>query len=349
MNIRECLELKLLINNHVLLDEKTAKLLYLIREKGSILKASRILGISYSTAWDMLDRLEKLVGREIIVRKKGVKGGAVLTDTGIDLLGKYMDAYQRIMHRTFKIDLEEHGEEKYIVYAGSHDVLLTHLLGYMSREKYYVDINWIGSLKGLSSIILGETDLAGIHLYDPDTGEYNIPLIKKYGTGSGLVLIRGWFRSIGFGLKNEMSIDEVFEEIVDGGLRIVNRNKGSGTRILFEHLLEKYAARNKLDLRKVRENIEGYGYEVSTHDMVAEAIASGRADTGLLAGYVAVKYGLKYIHVCWERFDLVTTLDRFRGKLSVLKEILSSREFRGLVEGLEWYRVGDDFGKIFYF
>lgn len=346
VEVREYLELKLLKNGEVIVDEAAAKLLYLIDRYGSIISASKALNISYSSAWNAIGRIERITGLRIIERRRGAGGGAVLTDISKALLEKYVEAYQRIFHRPFTVEKETMAVSEVTVYAGSHDVMVNHLLGLLRRRNYSIEEYWIGSLKGLSSVLLGEADLAGIHILDRETGEYNIPLIKRYRPGTDIVLIRGWMRSIGFASHERMGLDEVMERLVDGELRLVNRNKGSGTRRLLEYLIEEQAWRCEAHPDELRKKIKGYEYEVSTHNEVAEALASGKADVGLTIGCVAEAYKLNYMHLRWENFDLVTRRELLNTRLSELRDTLRSSEFTGLIEKSEWYRTPEDIGVI---
>ncbi len=345
-SIKECLELKLLLGNEVVLDESTAKLLLLIDKYGSILSASKALGISYSSAWDAISRVERIIGSRVIERKRGARGGAVLTSVGKSLLEKYMEAYQRIFHKPFTFEEKPIPTIESIIYAGSHDIVLNHLLGLLGRQGYLVEHHWIGSLKGLSAVILGEADLAGIHVFDPETQEYNVPIVKQYGLGTEIVLIRGWQRSIGFALRAEMSLDEVIEGLISGRLRFINRNKGSGTRRLFEYFLRNIAREKNIDVNELRRRIKGYDNEVCTHNEVVEAIASGKADVGLVIGYLADTYKLHYIHFYWEYFDIVTQRDLLENKLSRLTDIMRSSGFREFINNMKWYQTPRGIGEI---
>jgi putative molybdopterin biosynthesis protein len=350
-DLREFLELKILLNNHVVLDELSAKLLYLIDKTGSILSASRLLGLSYSSAWDTISRIESILGRKIIERKRGARGGAKLSGYGRKLLDKYMHAYKKYFHREFSVEISTTKEYSTIYfYAGSHDIFVNHLLGLLSDKGYSISIEWMGSLKGLSALILGETDLTGIHILDPDTGEYNTPLLRKYASSARLAMIRGWFRSIGFISRRKLGVEDIINGLLNGELRLINRNEGSGTRQLLEYILEKEARKRSLNIEYARRIIRGYDNIVYTHIEVAEKISRGEADVGIAIKWVANAYKLHFNHLKWERFDIVTRIDKINTSfIRNLLDIIKSNDFIRKIKESPGYKVTNDLGEIIIF
>lgn len=346
------MELKLVMNDNVVLDELSAKLLFLIDRFGSILSASRALGLSYSSAWDILSRVENAVGEKVVETRRGARGGARLTSAGRALLEKYICAYKKYFHKDFKVDLSHRSKTvlAVYVYAGSHDILINHLTGLMNSKGYVIDVNWIGSLKGLSSIILGEADLSGIHLLDPDTGDYNVPFIRKYMGSIDLALIRGWSRSIGFVARHKMSIDDILENLFSGSFRLINRNEGSGSRQLLEYILSSEARKRNARLDDIRSKIRGYGDIAYTHLEVAEYVASGKADVGIAVEWVARAYNLYFNHIKWENFDLIVSRERLAQKFyEDLIETVKSDEFIRKIRDMPGYKVPDNIGEIVFF
>ncbi|ENN96791.1 molybdopterin biosynthesis protein MoeA/LysR substrate binding-domain-containing protein [Methanocaldococcus villosus KIN24-T80] len=155
-----------------------------------------------------------------------------------------------------------------------------------------------GSLGGILAIKRGEADIAGIHLLDEKEG-YNIPYLKKYNVKNA-VLIRGYIREQGFILREDLSLDEIIKNIHN--FEIISRNKGAGTRILFENFLKKHNI-NYNELKIVG--------EAKTHSSVAKAVAMGRADIGIGIKTVADYYKLKFIKIGEENFDFLIRKERF--------------------------------------
>jgi len=342
--------LTLYVNGVPVIDEVVARLLYLIDRLGSILAASRSLGIPYARAWEYLSRIEETIGERIVVRYRGGSsgGGSALTSTGRMLLNKYLIEYRRLFRRDL---METVGGEvsrgDVLVYAGSNDIVFEHIAGLLRRE-YGVetDLNWIGSLHGLSSLLLGETDLAGIHVLDPETGEYNISFLKKYYSGEGLAVIEGYMRRQGFLVQDEMGFDDVIDGLLDGRLRLVNRNPGSGTRILLDHILSREAIRRGLAYDRVKQSIKGYDDIVYTHREIAEKIVRGVADVGVAVEWFARTYNLYFIPVAWERFDFVTR-EKYLGRECIRRfiEILRGCGTIDLLRKFN-YRPSENIGRV---
>ncbi len=161
----------------------------------------------------------------------------------------------------------------------------------------------VGSLGGLISIKRGEADIAGTHLLDEKTGTYNIPFLEKYKVKNA-VLIRGYIREQGFIFRKELgfkTVEDILENIYN--LEFINRNRGSGTRILFDKFLKDY----KLSPNKIK----GYEIEAKTHSAVATAIVMKKADIGLGIKTVADQYGLGFIPLADEYYDFLIRKDRF--------------------------------------
>ncbi len=264
-----------------IIDEKTAGLLLLIQRTGSILTASKILGLAYSRAWEAIAKIERSLKLKIVEAKRGGRsgGGAKLTKHGEKILQFYLSEYHRLLHRSLVI--RRGGvEAPELIYAGSNDLLLEHIFGTMRRKGIeLIEAAWIGSSGGLSSLMLREADLAGLHLYDPSTGEYNTPFLQRYWLEDQVVLVRGYYRELGF--ASRIDLDDPLSSLINGELKIINRNLGSGTRIFLDHLIKEAAERLGLSFREAVKGIRGYGEEVNTHMEVVRAIAMGKADVGL--------------------------------------------------------------------
>ena len=206
-----------------------------------------------------------------------------------------------------------------LVVIGSHCVGLDLIAGALAREGLVVKLMAVGSQAGLAAAARGECDVAPIHLLDPATDTYNEPFVRD-----GLRLIRGYLRTQGVVTRAEEPRD-IEALLADPTLRMVNRNRGAGTRILLDRLLG--------DRRP-----PGYAYEPRSHYAVAAAVTQGRADWGVTIETVATASGLRFRRLGDERYDFVVPRARWdRPAVRRLRELLapsgplrSALEARGL-------------------
>ena len=182
-----------------------------------------------------------------------------------------------------------------LVVIGSHCLGLDHLLGSLEAEGIGVKALYVGSMGGLAAARRGECDLAGVHLLDPESGVYNAPFLTP-----ALELVPGWRRMQGIVFRKgdprfaeaDAAASALTRAIADQGCVMVNRNAGSGTRILIDRLLA--GARPA-----------GYFAQPKSHNAVAAAVAQGRADWGVAIGTVADLYDLAFLPLVMEHYDLV--------------------------------------------
>ena len=187
-----------------------------------------------------------------------------------------------------------------LVVIGSHDPLLDEVgnLLHMADPSLYMSSSHVGSMGGIMAVRRGEAHAAGCHLLDAETGRYNVSFLRKYFPNGGVKLIRCVGRNQGLMVAagNPLGIRS-FSDIARPGLRYVNRQKGSGTRILADYLCKE----NGL----VQDSIYGYDREELTHTSVAAQIAGGSADAGMGIYSAAKLYGLDFLPICVEEYDLL--------------------------------------------
>lgn len=187
-----------------------------------------------------------------------------------------------------------------LVVIGSHDPLLDEVADMMHRADptVFMSSSHVGSMGGIMAIRRGEAHAGGCHLLDTETGVYNLSFLKKYFPNGGIRLVRCIGRQQGLMLAkgNPLDIKE-FADIDKNGVRYVNRQKGSGTRVLMDYLCEQYAV-NVSD-------IYGYEREELTHTSVAAQIANGSADAGMGIYSAAQLYDLDFLPICIEEYDLI--------------------------------------------
>jgi putative molybdopterin biosynthesis protein len=223
--------------------------------------------------------------------------------------------------------------DRTIFCIGSHDVILDLLAQYLSdHDRRFVSAN-VGSQGGLVALRRGEAHLAGSHLLDPETGEYNVSYLKQYlpdipvklvtlvGREQGLLVRRGNPKGIkGLG------------DLTRPEIQFVNRQRGAGTRILLDYHL------NGLGI--AAETVLGYNQEEYTHLGVAAAVASGRADCGLGIPAAAQALDLDFVPLFNERYDLVIpTVHAESDLLAPLFTVLADPSFRQVVAALPGYDV----------
>jgi putative molybdopterin biosynthesis protein len=199
-------------------------------------------------------------------------------------------------------DVEVHlfGDIKFgLNIIGSHCIGIDEIL---RKGRLFAKTINVGSLGGLMAIKRGESDIAGIHLL-ADNGEYNIPFIQKYKVKNA-VLVRGYIRRQGFMFKKELGINDI-KDIVKNikKYKFINRNKGAGTRLLFDKFLKE----NGID----KKDINGYEIEAKTHSAVGASVAMGKVDIGVGIETIAKKYELGFIPIGDECYDFLIRADKF--------------------------------------
>ena len=224
---------------------------------------------------------------------------------------------------------------KTLVITGSHDPLIDELIDLMrikSPESQVVSSH-VGSLGGLMALKRGESHLGGTHLLDEETGEYNKSYVNRYFPDGGVRLISCVFRSQGLIIAkdNPLGISSVADLV---RVNYVNRQKGSGTRILLDYLLKQKGLEPA--------EIKGYEREEITHTAVAAAVASGTADASMGILAAAKIYDLGFIPVVQEQYDLLVaekTLDH--PEYLRMLEVMQSEEFAKRLENLGGYQLNN--------
>ncbi len=231
--------------------------------------------------------------------------------------------------------------ENTVVITGSHDNTLDLLADQIKKINGNISISssHVGSMGGLMAIKKGACHMAGVHLLDPEDGSYNISYIKKYLPHQKVWLVNLVMRDQGLIVPkgNPENIQSI-EDIKNRGLQFINRQPGSGTRILFDYKLK--------DLGISPEDIKGYQNDEYTHMSVAVAVLSQRADTGLGIQAAAQALDLDFIPVVTEEYDLVIP-DIFYNttKIQVLLETIKTEDFQERVISLGGYST-ENTGKV---
>jgi putative molybdopterin biosynthesis protein len=205
-----------------------------------------------------------------------------------------------------------------LVVIGSHCIALDYLLGELQRQGVRSKFLAVGSTAGLDAAKRGECDVAGVHLLDPQTNEYNRPflvpdleLVSGYGRLQGIVFRPGDER-----FANRTAREAIAAIVDDPACRMVNRNKGSGTRVLIDRLLGGAKP-------------PGYAVQPRNHNAVAAAVVQGRADWGMTLDTIARGAGLGFLPVQAEQYDfIVPRLRANRPGVVALKMLLQQSSTR---------------------
>ncbi len=233
---------------------------------------------------------------------------------------------------------DEHEIQNTLVFIGSHDNILDVLANLLHRLRPICRLSsaHVGSMGGIMAIRRGEAHLAGTHLLDEETGEYNIAFIKRFLPDIPLQLINLTYREQGFLVPrdNPLNIRD-FSDLTREDVRFINRQRGAGTRLLTDMHL------NRLSINP--EEVNGYDREEYTHMNVASAVASNNADTGLAIRAAAVALDLDFVPVAEERYDLILPKAYLNDPkvIALLQTIKENEEFKQTVKSLGGYDLRD--------
>lgn len=223
--------------------------------------------------------------------------------------------------------------DRTIFAIGSHDMTLDLLAQFLSgRERRLTSAN-VGSLGGLVALRRGESHLAGSHLLDPETGDYNLADVRRYlpDTPVRVVTLVGREQGLMVPKGNPKQIQSL-ADVAQAGVAYVNRQRGAGTRVLLDYELAKAGIEAEL--------IQGYEREEYTHLAVAAAIAGGRGDCGLGITAAARALDLDFVPLFHERYDLVIPAEYAESELlAPLFDLLNDGAFRAAVERLPGYNT----------
>ncbi len=259
-------------------------------------------------------------GADLIAYPMGQGSGSVTTFSRADGFAT-IDRHQEIVEAGTVVDVQLLGRDLRLadlVCIGSHCIGLDYLLGELQRRGVRSKFLAVGSMAGLDAARRGECDIAGVHLLDPASGEYNRPflggwleLIRGYGRLQGIAFRRGDGR-----FEGRSATDAIAGATSEPDCVMVNRNQGSGTRALIDRLLG--GARPP-----------GYAVQPRNHNAVAAAVRQGRADWGVTLDTVAHGAGLGFIPVQPEQFDFIAPRARVRREAVVaFKRLLEEPDVR---------------------
>ena len=224
--------------------------------------------------------------------------------------------------------------ENSLIITGSHDPLIDELSDMIKKDNptFNLTSSHVGSMGAITALKSAQAHLGFIHLLDTETGEYNTSYVNKYFPDGGVKLIKAIGRMQGLMVKkgNPLGIKD-FSDIIKG--RYVNRQLGSGTRILCDYLLKE----NGID----KKDVDGYRNEEFTHTAVAALIASGNADCGLGIYSAAKMYDLDFIEICTEEYDILIDEKAYDNEqVQTFLNMIKSEKFKERLKEMGGYEVG---------
>jgi len=327
------------------------------------------LRLSYLRPWVVRARLserltgirgkELLIPTVLIMRKDNLIAYPLRVKSGATYVLTYADGFIKLPRETYvlnegdevQVELLRRGwNPPDLVVIGSHDYLLEHLILKELGRDLIIKLVPAGSTKGFLSASSGLADIGGSHLLDPETGEYNVPYIGRLGAEGRVYVVRGWLRDIGFIVRpgNPKGIGG-FKDLLRRDVVFINRNRGSGTRTFIDLMLNKLSSELDIPYNKLVRGIKGYLNEVKTHTGVAAAVADGRADVGVAVKHAAKLYGLEFIKLAEEKYDLVVSKESWSKPLiKQLIKILRSEAIRKIARAYEGYSLSEETGRVIY-
>ena len=319
-------------------DPRLIALLAAIEARGSLKQAIAAVGMSYRHAWERLGRLESVLDARLVELERG--RGARLTALGKALVEhtRAIEAELRDALQGAARTLEPAASERAVAAArrltvcASHDFALDRLAEQLPRRaNVEVELRFQGSLDALASLARRRCDIAGFHVpalpgrapllepFRPLLRQRALRLVHFADRRQGLIVARG----------NPLGIESL-AHLTRRRVRFVNRQVGSGTRLMFDALLAAHGIRPS--------QIEGYRHEEFTHAAVAAMIAAGAADAGFSIEAAAAQHGLSFVALASERYFLALRESAAaRPAARALLEALGSRWFRRIVRGLPGY------------
>jgi molybdate-binding protein/DNA-binding transcriptional regulator YhcF (GntR family) len=197
-------------------------------------------------------------------------------------------------------------ERKILRFSGSHDLAIAWMASHYEEidPTFSLHLNFSGSLGGLIALAEGKSDLAGCHLWDEESNEYNVAYVRKLLPGKTVALVTLAERNLGLVLPpdNPQNVREL-ADLIKPGVIFINRQSGSGTRVWLDFQLKKIG----IDIKKIK----GFSNERSTHSEIAQEIADGNASAGLGLEAAARGFGLDFIFLTRERYELIIPKENF--------------------------------------
>tara|TARA_R110002049_G_scaffold43198_1_gene127766 strand:+ start:10873 stop:11949 length:1077 start_codon:yes stop_codon:yes gene_type:complete len=335
MNIQLSLNWQITQSEQQNIDPVLFPLLTAIDDLGSLRRATDEVKVSYRFAWGLLAKWEQLLGQPLVILERG--RGANLSPTGEKLLNANLQLLARFTPELdnfatqFKQDFEsllDKEEKPSLNIFASHGLAINTLRGLINQQSNFkLNLHFHGSLESLRSLNRGHCDIAGFHIpigpLAKNLRSQYLALINSQEYELIYVVKRN--QGLMFKSENATKINTI-SSLINNDLKFINRQVDSGTRLLFDQLLE---------AENINPNeIHGYDHEEFTHMAVAAMIASGAADVGFGIAPMATKFHLEFVPLVWEHYCLAIPVSLSKDESAKqIKQLLQSTQFRqSLVE-----------------
>jgi len=320
------------------IEENLFLLLHAVRRDRSLKKASTVLGLSYRYSWGLVKGWEEVFKAPLLILERG--RGASLSELGEKILAFEQQAKDKMqpdlmsmaeeINQGLAAELGGESNDRLRMYA-SHGIVIAEFIELLQQQKGLdVSVETRGSLDALRLLSSGQSEVAGFHFPLEKIKAELAPLYRTWLDPQRHTLLLLATRQQG--LMTDKGNSKNINAIVDlakRSVRFVNRQRGSGTRTIFDHLLsvETISARD----------IAGYSHDEFTHSAVAAMIASGSADAGLGIKAAAENLGLNFVPLLSEAYVLAVANDISENHVPRLRELLKSSGFREQVANVPGY------------
>jgi putative molybdopterin biosynthesis protein len=260
-----------------------------------------------------------------------LQSGNLIEVSEIRRTGKVSEKFYRAKGGAFLLQeiVLPRGKKPTVIFSGSHDLALEEIAGRLNKHVTLLSLP-VGSLDGLVNLRQGLCQISGAHILD-ETGEYNTSTVRHLFPDRNVELVTLAYRTQGMILAtgNPKGIRQI-KDITREGINFVNRNPGSGTRLWFDAEIKK----QKIDASQ----INGYSTQVKTHSEAAALVLSGKADVSIGLQAAAHQFGLDFIPLFEERYDLILPRENEKA-LSPLLDYLQTSNFRSELNTLTGYNA----------
>jgi molybdate transport repressor ModE-like protein len=317
------------------IDARVLALVRAVARAGTLAGAARACGIPYRTAWTLIDTAERELATPLLELARG--RGAALTRIAVEWIGRDDEARAALERADVRLALaREAGPATAFRVAASHDLALAQLRERW-RHGHAVALDFHGSAESLDAFRAGNVDAAGFHVV-PEATPANDPLLARIDPARD-ALLRFLTRVQGLMVRkgNPRNL-RALADLARRRVRLVNRQPGSGTRLLLDRLLVQAGVD--------RAAIDGYGDEEFTHAAVAATVAAGRADVGFGIGAAAAQFRLDFVPVTTERYLFVCRRSALEStRVRAFRALLAGAATRAVVTPLPGYAL-DSPGRV---
>ncbi len=348
MNIQLSLNWQITQSEQYNIDPVLFPLLTAIHDLGSLKSATDEVKVSYRFAWGLLAKWQEFLGQPLVILERG--RGAYLSPTGEKLLNANV---QLLAHFTpelenfatqFKQDFElllDKAKSPSLNIFASHGLAVSTLRDLINQQSNFkLDLHFHGSLESLRALNSGHCDIAGFHIpIGPLAKSIRSQYLKLiHPQKHKLIYVVKRNQGLMFRSENAADISSI-TSLINTDLRFINRQVDSGTRLLFDQLLETQNIQAT--------EINGYDHEEFTHMAVAAMIASGAADVGFGIAPMASKFNLEFVPLVWEHYCLAIPNNLSEDESTKkIKQLLGDTVFRDKLSGFPGYDASHSGGSV---